>query len=331
MRRFSYLTFLILAWLFISPNCVAQSTIVIKFSHVERLNSPKGLAANHFKELVEIATKGRVRVDVYANSILYKDNEELEALQLNAVQMIAPSLSKFSALGVREFELFDLPYLFPNLEVAHKITQGQIGRDLLAKLSDKGMIGLAIWDNGFKNIAANKAVHLPSDMNDLRMRIPSSKVLDAQMRALGAKPWSMSYLSMLEKLRTNFIDGTELTTSSFYAQPNNGNQNYFTLTNHGYAGFAIIANKNFWEELPNDIRNQLTNAMIETTKYANNLALKQNELDLIAIQKAGKTSVIELSDAEKEQWHKTFNSIKQQMEGRIGRELLNATLKQVSN
>src|SRR4051812_4307713 len=160
-----------------SFNAMAQAPIVIKFSHVVANDTPKGKAADRFKELAEKATKGRVKVEVYPNSTLYKDKEELEALQLGAVQMLAPSLAKFGPLGVKEFEVFDLPYIFPSKEVLYRVTEGPIGKDLFKKLEPKGITGLAYWDNGFKGMSANKPLHVPADFRGLKMRIQSSKVL----------------------------------------------------------------------------------------------------------------------------------------------------------
>src|SRR6185312_12127308 len=166
----------------------AQAPIVIKFSHVVATNTPKGNGAEFFKKLAEERTKGRVKVEVYANSTLYKDNEEVDALQLGAVQILAPSLAKFGPLGVRDFEAFDLPYLFDNYDELHKITYGKIGADLFRKLEPKGIVGLAYWDNGFMDMSANKPLRKPEDFRGLKMRIQSSKVLESQMRALGAVP-----------------------------------------------------------------------------------------------------------------------------------------------
>uniref|UniRef100_UPI0031CF69E6 DctP family TRAP transporter solute-binding subunit n=1 Tax=Herbaspirillum sp. TaxID=1890675 RepID=UPI0031CF69E6 len=180
------LLFALSAAAIVSGSAFAQQPIIIKFSHVVANDTPKGKGAERFKELAEKATKGRVKVEVYPNSTLYKDKEELEALQLGAVQMLAPSLAKFGPLGVKEFEVFDLPYIFPSKEVLYRVTEGPIGRDLFKKLEPKGITGLAYWDNGFKVMSANKPLHAPSDFRGLKMRIQSSKVLDAQMRALGA-------------------------------------------------------------------------------------------------------------------------------------------------
>ena len=138
--------------------------------------------AEYFKKLAEERTKGRVKVEVYPNSSLYKDGEEMEALQLGSVQMLAPSLAKFGPLGVREFEVFDLPYIFDSYDELHKVTEGPVGKALFKKLETKGIIGLAYWDNGFKVMSANKPLRMPADFKGLKMRIQSSKVLDAQMQ-----------------------------------------------------------------------------------------------------------------------------------------------------
>ena len=149
----------------------AQSPIVIKFSHVVAPNTPKGKGSEKFKELAEKYTSGKVKVEVYPNSQLYKDNEELQALQLGSVQMLAPSLAKFGPLGVKEFEVFDLPYILPDKAALNKVTHGALGKKLLGLLGAKGITGLAYWDNGFKDMSANKKLLLPADLRGLKMRI----------------------------------------------------------------------------------------------------------------------------------------------------------------
>src|SRR5690349_20711744 len=153
------------------PAMAADNPIVIKFSHVVAANTPKGLAADKFKELAEKYTDGKVKVEVYPNSQLYKDKEELEALQLGAVQMLAPSNSKFGPIGIKEFEVFDLPYILPDLKTLRKVTDGPLGAKLLKLLDAKGMTGLAYWDNGFKQMSANKKLVTPADYRGLKFRI----------------------------------------------------------------------------------------------------------------------------------------------------------------
>src|ERR1700730_11196519 len=196
----------------------AEDPIIIKFSHVVALDTPKGKAAEKFKQLAEERTHGRVKVEVYPNSQLYKDKEELEALQLGSVQLLAPSVSKFGPMGVKAFEAFDLPYLFDGYEAAHKVTHGPIGKSMLMQLQQHQMIGLAFWDNGFKEFTANRPLRRPEDFKGLKFRIKSSKVLEAQMRALGAIPQVMAFSDVYQALQTGVVDGAETTPTNIYTQ-----------------------------------------------------------------------------------------------------------------
>ncbi|MBC3933224.1 TRAP transporter substrate-binding protein [Undibacterium curvum] len=300
----------------------AQAPIVIKFSHVVASDTPKGKAAERFKELAEKATKGRVKVELYPNSTLYKDKEELEALQLGAVQMLAPSLAKFGPLGVKEFEVFDLPYIFPNKDVLYAVTEGQIGKDLFKKLEPKGITGLAFWDNGFKVMSANKPIHLPSDLKGQKLRIQSSKVLDAQMRALSANPQVLAFSEVYQALQTGVVDGTENPPSNLYTQKMHEVQKHVTVTNHGYLGYAVIVNKKFWDGLPADVRTELDGAMKAASKYANAIAQQENDNALEAVRKSGKTTVYVPTDKEKAEWRKALLPVQKDMEGRIGKDLI---------
>jgi len=316
------LLFSLVAASLVSGAAFAQAPIVIKFSHVVANDTPKGKAAERFKELAEKATKGRVKVELYPNSTLYKDKEELEALQLGAVQMLAPSLAKFGPLGVKEFEVFDLPYIFPSKDVLYAVTEGPIGKDLMKKLESKGITGLAFWDNGFKVMSSNKPMHLPADMKGQKLRIQSSKVLDAQMRALSANPQVLAFSEVYQALQTGVVDGTENPPSNLYTQKMHEVQKHVTVTNHGYLGYAVIVNKKFWDGLPADVRAQLDEAMKSSTKYANAIAQQENDNSLEAVKKSGKTTVYTLTDKEKAEWRKTLLPVQKDMEGRIGKELI---------
>jgi C4-dicarboxylate-binding protein DctP len=328
MKYLKLLFFVCFVTLVYATNARAQTPIVIKFSHVVAADTPKGKGAIRFKELAEKATKGRVRVDIYPNSELYRDKEELEALQLGAVQMLAPSLAKFGPLGVKEFEVFDLPYIFPSKYVLNKVTQGPIGKDLLKKLEPKGITGLAFWDNGFKVMSANKRLHHPADFKGLKMRIQSSKVLDAQMRALGAIPQPLGFSEVYQALQTGFADGTENPPSNFKTQKMDEVQSNLTISNHGYLGYAVIVNKKFWDGLPADIRTELAAAMQDATTYANEIAERENERDLAAIKKNGKTTIYQLTAREQLEWRQALLPVQQEMAGRIGKDLIAAINKQ---
>jgi len=311
------------AAIFVAPGlAVAQSPIVIKFSHVVAANTPKGKAAEKFKELAEKYTDNKVKVEVYPNSTLYKDKEELEALQLGAVQMLAPSNSKFGPIGIKEFEVFDLPYILPNRVALRKVTDGELGKRLLKLLEPKGMVGLAYWDNGFKEMTANKPLRTPDDFKGLKFRIQSSKVLEAQFRALGATPQVMGFDAVYQALQTGVVDGQENTTSNIYTQKMHEVQKYMTMTNNGYIGYVVVVNKKFWEGLPADIRSQLEKAMHDATVYGNETSKSENEEALEAIKKAGTTQIVIPTAAENEAMRKAMLPVYNDMASRLGKGII---------
>jgi len=320
------------AAIFVAPvAATAQAPIVIKFSHVVAPNTPKGKGADKFKELAEKYTNGKVKVEVYPNSTLYKDKEELEALQLGAVQMLAPSNSKFGPIGVKDFEVFDLPYLLPNKAALRKVTEGPLGKAMLKKLETKGMVGLAYWDNGFKEMSANRPLRMPEDYKGLKFRIQSSKVLEAQFRALGAIPQVMAFSEVYQALQTGVVDGQENTPSNMYTQKFHEVQKYTTLTNHGYIGYVVVVNKKFWEDLPADIRTQLTKAMDEATVYSNDISEKENAEALEDIKKSGKTELITPTAAETAAMRRAMEPLFQDMASRVGKQLIDDVVKATSS
>src|SRR5574343_1161236 len=311
----------------LSFNAYAQAPIVIKFSHVVATDTPKGQAAERFKQLAEKATNGRVKIEVYPNSQLYKDKEELEALQLGAVQMLAPSLAKFGPLGVKEFEVFDLPYIFDDYKELHKVTQGLIGQQLLGKLDSKGIKGLAFWDNGFKQFSANKPLKNPADFKGMKLRIQSSKVLEEEVRSLGAIPQVMAFSEVYQALQTGVVDGTENPVSNFYTQKMHEVQKHMSLTNHGYLGYAVIVNKKFWDGLPADVRDQLNQAMKQATFYANQIAQDDNNQALEGVKKSGKTAIYTPTKEERTALKKALVPVHEKMSSRVGKETIQEVYK----
>jgi C4-dicarboxylate-binding protein DctP len=306
----------------------AQAPIIIKFSHVVAVDTPKGKGAEKFKELAEKRLPGKVKVEVYPNSTLYKDGEEMEALSLGSVQLLAPSLAKFGPLGAREFEVFDLPYIFDNYEELHKVTGGEAGKALFKKLESKGITGLAYWDNGFKVMSANTPIKLPADLKGKKMRIQSSQVLAAQMKALGALPQTMAFSEVYQALQTGVVDGTENPPSNLYTQKMHEVQKHVAMTNHGYLGYAVITNKKFWDGLPPDIRKELEAAMAEATKYANDIALKENEDAIAKVKASGKSAVYTPTAEERATWKKALVQVHKEMESRIGKDTIQAVYKE---
>ncbi|MEO8935505.1 MAG: DctP family TRAP transporter solute-binding subunit [Burkholderiaceae bacterium] len=314
-------------WLVASAttSAVAQqaSHIVIKFSHVVTVDTPKGKAAQRFKELAEERSKGRIKVEIFPNSSLYKDKEELEALQLGAVQMLAPSLSKFGPLGVRQFEIFDLPYLFPDDPAFQRVTQGATGKQLFALLEPRQIKGLAYWSGGFHVMSANKPLRTPSDVKGLKMRIPSSKVLEANERALGAIPQIMAFSEVYQALQTGVVDGTENILSSYTTQKYIEVQKNITLTYHTHTGYAVVMNKAFWEGLAPDLQAVVASSIKDATDYEQKLVTEENDAALAQIRATDKVQVLALTDAQRADWKKAMWPVHKEMEPRIGAALLN--------
>jgi len=301
---------------------MAQAPIVIKFSHVVANDTPKGKGALKFKELAEKYTDGKVKIEVYPNSTLYKDKEEIEALQLGSVQMLAPSTAKFAPLGVKEFEALDLPWLFKDDATYDRAMKGEVGKWLFKKLEAKGISGLAYWDNGFHMASANRPLLMPADFEGLKIRISGSKVADQYFRQLGSIPQIMAFSEVYQALQTGVVDGCENTPSNYLTQKFHEVQKDITVSNHAHLQYAVIVNSKFWSGLPADIRAQLEKAMSEATDYTNSIAQKENEDALAEIKKSGKTTLHYLTSEQRAAWQKAMAPTYQWAKGRVGQEVL---------
>jgi C4-dicarboxylate-binding protein DctP len=308
----------------------AQQPIVIKFSHVVANDTPKGKGALKFKELAEKYTNGRVKIEVYPNSSLYKDKEEIEALQLGSVQMLAPSTAKFAPLGVKEFEALDLPWLFKDDATYDKAMKGAVGQWLFKKLEAKSITGLAYWDNGFHMTSANRPLINPSDFQGLKIRISGSKIADQYFRELGSIPQIMAFSEVYQALQTGVVDGCENTASNYLTQKFHEVQKHITVSYHAHLQYAVIVNSKFWNGLPADIRDQLTKAMNEATDYTNSIAQKENEDSLAEIKKSGKTTLHYLTDEQRAAWQKAMAPTYKWAKGRVGQEVLDLVYKELN-
>ena len=269
----------------------APAALTIRLSHVVAEDTPKGLAANRFQALVQERSGGRIAVAVYPDARLYGDHDEMQALQLGAVEMLAPSLSKFGRIGFPEFELFDLPYLFPDMSVVRRITQGALGQRMLDRLARQRLIGLGFMDNGFKHMSANRPLLEPAHFVGLRMRIQASRVIAAQMRALGAKPVTLSFSETRQALVMHVVDGTENPISNFWTQAMYQAQTDLSLTQHAYLGYAFVVNQRFWESMPAPDRTLVSNALREALDFGNQIADTQNDKALAALREVGGTRI----------------------------------------
>ena len=312
----------LLASMLLALGLSAGAQTIIKFSHVVAADTPKGKASEFFAKRAGELTKGKVKVEVYPNSALYKDGEEMSSLQMGSVQMLAPSLAKFGPLGVKEFEAFDFPFMFDDTAELHKITQGPVGAAMLAKLEPKGIKGLAYWDNGFKSFSANTPLKNVADYKGKKFRIQSSKVLEEEIRSIAGIPQVMAFSEVYQALQTGVVDGTENPISNFWTQKMHEVQKHLTLTNHGYLGYAVIVNKKFWDGLPAEVRGELEQAMKEATVYANKIAQEENDLSLAGVKKSGKTAVYEPTKDERFALKKAMAPVHIKMADRVGKETL---------
>jgi C4-dicarboxylate-binding protein DctP len=296
--------------------------INLRFSHVVADETPKGLAVNLFKVLVEQRSGGRIGVQVFPNAQLYGDADEMQALQLGAVDLVAPSLSKFGRIGLPEFELFDLPFLFDDLNAVRRITQGPLGQRLLQGLLRQGLVGLGYFDNGFKQMSANRPLLEPKDFVGLRMRVQASQVIAAQMRALGARPVTLSFSETRQALANGVVDGTENPVSNFWTQGMDAVQSDLSLTNHGYLGYAVVANQRLWNYLSRGDRDLVTQALQDALGFANQMADSQNSKALDALRQARTTRIHTLSPAQRDLLRQAVQPVHLELARRIGSDWL---------
>ncbi len=305
---------------------------VLKFSHVVSENTPKGKAALFFEKRLEELSKGKIDVQVYPNSQLYKDKAVLKAIKLDSAQMACPSFSKFTKT-VPQLALFDLPFLFRDMDHVHKVQDGAVGQKLKDMVAAKGFVVLNYWDNAFKQLSsAKKALLMPEDAKGQKFRIMSSKVLEAQFKAVGANPQVMPFSEVYSALQQGVIDGQENTNSNIYTKKFYEVQKYMTLSNHGYLGYLVVMSKKFYDSLPKDLQAAVKQAMKEATEKERQYAQELDKSQLAKIEeyakKSGKLKIYTLNDKQKEAWRKVMSSIYPEFydNGKIGKDLIEAAV-----
>nr|EIU2698955.1 TRAP transporter substrate-binding protein [Pseudomonas aeruginosa] len=315
----------LLCALAIGGSCLANAAqpIVIKFSHVVAENTPKGQGALLFKKLVEQRLGGRVEVDVYPNSSLFGDGKEMEALLLGDVQMLAPSLAKFEQY-TRKVQIFDLPFLFDDIQAVDRFQRSPQGRALLTSMQGKGILGLAYWHNGMKQLSANRPLLEPEDARGLKFRVQASDVLNEQFRQLRAISRKMSFAEVYQGLQTGVVNGTENTWSNYESQKVNEVQKYFTESNHGLVDYMVITNAKFWNGLPADLREELQRIMDEVTVQVNLEAERLNRDARQRILASGASEIHTLSPQQRADWRQAMQPVWQKFRGNVGADLLQA-------
>ncbi|PLY09885.1 MAG: C4-dicarboxylate ABC transporter [Arcobacter sp.] len=304
----------------------------LKFSHVVSPNTPKGKAADFFEKRLEELSGGKIDVQVYPSSQLYKDNAVLKALTLNSVQMAAPSFSKFGKI-VPQLALFDLPFLFNDIDHLHRVQDSQVGKKLKGLVTAKGYVALSFWDNGFKQLSSSeKPLIKPADAEGQKFRIMSSKVLEAQFHAVGANPQMMPFSEVYSGLQQGVIDGQENTISNIYTKKFHEVQKYLTISNHCYLGYLVVVSKKFWESLPSELRKDVAQAMIEATKKEREYAQELNDSQFDKIKEyaktTGKLEIFELTTEQRNDWKKAVSKIYPEFydEDLIGKDLIEGAL-----
>ena len=320
----------------IAAAVVASSSIAadytLKFSHVVSANTPKGKAADFFEKRLEELSAGRIDVQVYPSSQLYKDNAVLKALRLNSVQMAAPSFSKFGKI-VPQLALFDLPFIFRDAKHLHDVQDGEVGKELKDKVTAKGIVALNYWDNAFKQLTSNKnPLSMPEDAKGQKFRIMSSKVLEAQFHAVGANPQMMPFSEVYSGLQQGVIDAAENPISNIYTKKFHEVQKYLTISNHGYLGYLVVMSKKFWNSLPADLQANVTQAMNEATEKEREYAAQLNDSQLELIKeyakKTGKLEISTLTPEQREAWRKAVSKIYPEFysDRKIGKDLIEKTI-----
>ncbi len=319
--RFYYILAILLSLQLLATPPAAASQVRIRFSHVVAPESPKGKAAEYFKRLVEERSSHRIQVEIFPQGILFDDSEVLEALRNNEVQLAAPSLSKLSGFDV-QLQLFDLPFLFRDDDHLHQVIDGQVGQRLLAEASHDGLVALSFWDNGFKQLTANRSLSAPGAAAGLTMRIEGSAVQKAQFEELGAKTRKIPFPHLYASLRDGIADGQENTLSNIYNQRLYEVQSSLTISNHGYLEYLVLSNTKFWNELPEDLRVIIRGAIKDAAAYTREMASKLNEQALQKLADSTPIRIHRLSPEEKNLWQKRLQVLYPRFAAEIGPELI---------
>ena len=297
--------------------------IVIRFSHVAASDTPKGHAAELLQQLVSQRLAGKVKVEVYADSRLLSDAEELKALQDNRVQMLAPSMAKLSAMAPALL-IYDLPFLFGDQEDIDRFQRRPYGRALLASLEPQNITGLAYWHNGMKQLSATRALQKPADASGLSFRIQPSPVLEAQFRALGAQSHVLPFDQLAHALQSGAVQGQENTWSNIESQRIDHLQPYITESNHGVIDYMLITNSQFWYGIPQATRSELEGIIADVSYAMNEEARQINLASRQHIQQDGKAQILSLTPAERSAWRDAMRPVWHQFEQQIGKETLDA-------
>lgn len=327
MIKYFYRIIMIISSLMLASGlALAQTPIVIKFSHVTAESTPKGQGALLFKKVVEERLGDRVIVEIYPNSSLFGDGQEMDALLIGDVHLLAPSVTKFEHY-TKQAQIFDLPFLFNDYEAVERFTLSPEGRSILTSMEDSGITGLAYWNNGMKQLSANKPLRVPRDARGLKFRVQPSTILEDQFLAVRANPRKMSFAEVYQGLQTGVVNGTENTYSNYFSQKVHEVQKYMTESNHGPIVYMVIANTDFWKGLPIDLQNDLSEILAMVTREVNRQANELNMRDKQRIEESGRTEILYLTQEERNQWREAMKPVWRKYANEIGQHIIDAAVK----
>ncbi|PLX74524.1 MAG: C4-dicarboxylate ABC transporter [Desulfuromonas sp.] len=324
-KKLLFVSLLAAATMMVSATVSMASPVVIKFSHVVAENTPKGQMAVKFKELIDERLAGKVEVEVFPNSQLFGDNKVIEAMLLGDVQLAAPSLSKFNKY-TDSLQIFDLPFLFKDMDAVEKFQKGAKGQELLMSMKNKGLIGLGYLHNGLKQLSASDKLVVPADAAKKKFRIMSSDVLEAQFHAIDAMPLKKPFSEVFTLLQTKAIDGQENTWSNIYSKKFYEVQPYITESNHGVLDYLVITSTEFWMGLPSDLRGEIKQALDEAIAFGNKVADEKSVSDRQQIIDSKRSEIVTLTDAQRELWVESMKPVWKKFEKEIGKEYIDAAI-----
>ena len=305
-----------------------QDVYKVKFAHVVSANTPKGQAADFFAKRVEELSNGKIKVEVFPSAQLVDDDKVFQELTRNNVQMAAPSFSKFTPIA-KEFNIWDVPFLFRDTEHLHKVMDGEVGQILKDIISKRGIVALDYWDAGFKQFSTNKKpIVLPEDAKGQKMRIMSSKVLEEQTKAIGAIPQVLPFGEVYSALSTGVVDAAENPLSNLYNSKFYEVQSSVTLSNHGYLGYLVVVSDGFWKQLPDDLKDIFTQALHEATEFERIESEKEEKILLEKLKKddATKTQIFTLTDEQIATWKENMQAIYPKFYNIVGQDLIEKVL-----
>ena len=298
---------------------------IIKFSFVTaETGHPKGEAASAIAKRINSEMNGKACMQLFPSSQLFDDNKVMEALLLGDVQVAAPSLAKFEAY-TKKYRLFDLPFLFPDMNAVNKFSNGPKGQELLNAIEDKGYVGLSYIYNGLKHFSAKKPLLNPTDAAGLKFRVQTSDVAVAMIEAIGGNAQKLAFKEVYGALQTGVVDGQENTWSNIYTKKFFEVQDGVTETNHQLLTYLAVTSKEWLDSLPADVRSQFLTIFKEETQNANDRATAINEENKQKIIAANGV-VRQLTPEQRAQWISVMKPVWTKFEKDIGKDVIDAAV-----